>query len=318
MSQSRWSAAVVLLTVAWAASACGKDGGARTPTSPTPTVTAVAVSGCTSAENFQCRASAQFSNGTSQDVTGQSQWASSDTSVATVSASGVVTVIASGAVEIRATYQGVNGTARFTATVTPRRFVLDGRVREEAPTADIFIPNATIRVLDGPDAGVTTTSDGNAYYVFRDGVTGGTVNVQVSAAGYETRSQAITGFTANRSVDLFLRPILRIVDETLSGTISGGDAACAGSIANRPCRRFSFGTHHSGTAEAVLSWNTGVNDLDLELWSGNTRIASSTGVSRNEERVSSTVGPLGSYQWRVVYFSGSTVQAFTLRVRRPN
>ncbi len=48
-------------------------------------------------------------NGTSTDVTGQSVWASSDTSVATVSSTGVVTIVGYGVCQITATYQGMSG-----------------------------------------------------------------------------------------------------------------------------------------------------------------------------------------------------------------
>jgi len=196
------------------------------------------------------------------------------------------------------------------------RYLLDGRVRESAPTSGTTIAGAVVRVVDGANAGASSTADGNAYYVFPS-LLNGTFNVQVSAAGYETRTQSVQ-LTANRNLDLSLTPVLRVIDEVLSGTLSGGSTTCTDNIIPRPCQRFTFGVHHNGTAEAVLAWSAGVNDLDLELWRGTTRLASSAGVSRTEERVSSAVTAGSSYQWRVVYYSGSTVQGFTLTVRRPN
>jgi hypothetical protein len=78
---------------------------------------------------------------------------------------------------------------------------------------------------------------------------------------------------------------------------------------------FPFTISGSGTLEARLTWSSGVNDLDLFLYRGATLIAQSIDV-RNEELVSADVSA-GAYQLRVSYYSGSTVQGFTLRVTRP-
>lgn len=199
---------------------------------------------------------------------------------------------------------------------TPAGFILDGRVRESAPTSDQLVRGATIRILDGPNGGATTSSDGNAYYVFNN-VAPASFTIQVSQPGYEVTSTPIT-VSGNRNFDLFLRPTLRILDETFNDTISGGDPACGGILQREPCRRYSFGVHYTDTAEAVLTWGSGANDLDLELWQGSTRVASSASATRTEERVSSRVNAGSSYQWRVVYYSGSTIQSYQLRVRRPN
>ena len=125
-----------VLLLATIASACG--GGSSTPTAPTPaptpapaptptpvvTVTGLVVTGlaCTASVNetpqvcsptapsgtIQLTATAQLSNATTQDVTSQAQWASSRSSVATVSASGLVTFTAGagGETDVVATYQG--------------------------------------------------------------------------------------------------------------------------------------------------------------------------------------------------------------------
>lgn len=300
--------------------ACG-GGGGGSPTAPTAaptptiaTIISLLISGCTSDDNFQCRATATLSNSTTQDVTTLATWSSSNSQIATISAAGVVSPLDAGNVEIRASYQGQNATR--SVVLTRRRFLLDGRIRETAPSSATVVAGASMRIVDGTNAGATATSDGNAYYVFPS-IEGGTFNVQVSKDGYEPLTQSVT-LSANRNQDFFLTPVRRTINETLTGTISGGDAVCTDNITPKPCARFSFGVHHTDTAEAVLSWAGGTNDLDLELWRGTTRLASSLSASRNEERVSSSVVAGNSYQWRVVYYSGSTVQSFTLTVRRPN
>jgi uncharacterized protein YjdB len=57
---------------------------------------------------------ATMSDGTTQDVSATATWASSNTSDATVSASGAVTAVSPGSVSIQATYQNVTGTDPIT------------------------------------------------------------------------------------------------------------------------------------------------------------------------------------------------------------
>lgn len=198
----------------------------------------------------------------------------------------------------------------------PTTAAMDGNVTEQAPTADQRVAGATIRIASGSSAGEQRISDGAGFFFFPSLATG-TFNVEVSAPNYEPLTTSVSLNTSGPRT-FRLRPVRRDIVETLTGSVSGGDSACGGSIGNSPCQRFSFGVHHDGVAEAVLSWGSGINDLDLELWRGSTQLARSIGVSRNEERVSANVQAGGTYQWRVVYWSGSTVQSFSLQVRRPN
>src|SRR5213082_903736 len=73
------------------------------------TLSSVSVSGTTPAigASSQFTATANFSNGTTQNVTSQTSWQSTSASVATVSSSGTVTATGSGETDIRATYQSL-------------------------------------------------------------------------------------------------------------------------------------------------------------------------------------------------------------------
>jgi len=62
---------------------------------------------------------AGFDNSTSLDVTGQAQYTSFDTSVATVSAQGIVTAIADGTTNIVVTYGGLTVNVSVTVTTAP-------------------------------------------------------------------------------------------------------------------------------------------------------------------------------------------------------
>jgi hypothetical protein len=91
------------------------------PPSSAPSVTGVAVSGAAPAigSSSQFTATASMSNGGSQVVTNQAAWQSSNTVVASVSASGLVAAHASGETDIRATYQIVTGSTRITIAPLP-------------------------------------------------------------------------------------------------------------------------------------------------------------------------------------------------------
>lgn len=84
--------------------------------SPTaPTTTSLTLMGAPLGNNFQAVATAQMSDGSTQNVSASgATWSSSDTQRATVSATGLVTPGPNtGDVDIRATYQGFSATLRL-------------------------------------------------------------------------------------------------------------------------------------------------------------------------------------------------------------
>ncbi len=102
---------------------CGGSGGGSlstpstptTPSSPTPTVTSVSVTGpagpLTLGQTSQFTAATRLSNGTTGDCSASATWQSQTPSVATVASDGLVTAVSVGQAEIRATCQGVTGSA---------------------------------------------------------------------------------------------------------------------------------------------------------------------------------------------------------------
>src|SRR5262245_26013068 len=79
---------------------CGGGNNSNVPTNPTPqtpSVTSVSVTGtlpgASPGQSAQFAATAAFSNGSTQVVTTQANWQSSNTSVATVSGTGTVTTV---------------------------------------------------------------------------------------------------------------------------------------------------------------------------------------------------------------------------------
>jgi uncharacterized protein YjdB len=82
-----------------------------------PVVNSLSVTGTTPmtvGQQAQYTATANLSDGSSPNVSSQSQWASTNPSVATVDGNGVVTAVAQGTTTITATYQGQTGFAPLT------------------------------------------------------------------------------------------------------------------------------------------------------------------------------------------------------------
>src|SRR5205085_12658525 len=86
------------------------------------TVTATATS-VPAGDQVQMSSTANFSDGTTQYVTGTASWTSSNTGVATVSTGGAVTTHTQGSADISATYQLVSGSATVTVTAAALRSI---------------------------------------------------------------------------------------------------------------------------------------------------------------------------------------------------
>ncbi|MDP2054595.1 MAG: Ig-like domain-containing protein [Acidobacteriota bacterium] len=126
-------------------SACGGATPAGTPLSPSPvpaaSVTSVVVTGETTlvaiSQTTQLRAVAALSNATTQDVTAQATWTSSNPGVATVSSSGLVTVMGFGGVEIRASHAGSSGGIGLSVAPPASGSLLRYDVAPDVPPADL-------------------------------------------------------------------------------------------------------------------------------------------------------------------------------------
>ena len=153
------------------------------PTLPVTQVTVVSPSGSAKpGDTAQFQATATLSNGTSRTVTSQAAWESSDTSIATVTNTGVVTALAPGEAEIRATYQDVTGIARFPIADTPpapTTFSVSGTIRDAGSSTPIA--GATVTVKNAP---AFALSDAKGQYRV-NGMRAGTITLRVVKAGYE-------------------------------------------------------------------------------------------------------------------------------------
>jgi hypothetical protein len=179
------SSPVAVLTV-FLCAACGGSPSTPGPT-PTPTITSVSVSGVgstpTAGDSAQLAATAAFSDGSSQTVTSQAGWETSNAAVATISSTGLASFLAPGDVELKAGFRGASGSMRVTvsAKATPR-FQISGTINEKGTTHPVSA--ATVTVADGPDAGRSTVTDGSGAYTLTN-VTMGTFNLRATRTGYE-------------------------------------------------------------------------------------------------------------------------------------
>ena len=101
---------VLIPFIALALAACGSSGGGSAPTTPTPTVTGLTISGTAVIDLMKLRATdrwtatATLSTGTTQAVT--ATWSTDNSAVATVDTTGTVTAVGPGQVNVIADYQG--------------------------------------------------------------------------------------------------------------------------------------------------------------------------------------------------------------------
>ena len=185
------SAAVVIGVLS-----CGGGGGGSTPTTPnppppaSPTLTSLTVTAPSPSarvgESAQFTATALMSNATSQTVTSQASWQSSNGSVATVSNTGMVAAVGPGVADIRATYQTVSGSAQITVTAVVNS--LCGTVRSS--TTNATLGGAEIEILSGPNAGLKVTADANGAFCLNNLQTG-TITVRIRRNDYNATDQTV-------------------------------------------------------------------------------------------------------------------------------
>ena len=93
------------------------------PSAPVPSLTSIGVTPASATlaagGTQQYAAAATYSDGSTVDVTREATWASSDAGIAAVSAGGLATAISSGTASIRATLNGVSGSASLAVSPPP-------------------------------------------------------------------------------------------------------------------------------------------------------------------------------------------------------
>ncbi len=195
MTTHRWTRTIDLVLLAGVLlPACSDD--QRTPTQPRPPID---IAGSTSAdvvrllikapasiapqESAQLHASAMKADGTTEDVTSQTQWSTADPNAVLVERGGIVTGLKVGEVGITAAYQSAAGTRYGSASVIvlmPGTYKLSGRITDNG----VAVARAGVTVVDGSGVNLTalTGLDG-AFALY--GIAG-RVQLRASREGYAT------------------------------------------------------------------------------------------------------------------------------------
>jgi hypothetical protein len=311
---------VAVILLAGLVSACAGDS-PTTPsqTSGSPTLISVTVAGTLSLtlnQTSQFTATAYFAKGTGQNVSAQAAWSSANTTIATVSATGLVTCVGTGTTEIRASYQGVSGSAPVTVT-RPVSYVLGGTVTETVPHTTTALAGARVEIVDGPNAGKFATTDAAGAYQIAN-LSPGTWSMRASLASYDDTTKTVT-VTGNTTLNLALNPTLKSTTETFKQQISLTDQPCSGVGAR--CQVLEIPLHNTGTLDAKLTWDVLLGShLRLQLYSEDTGtvLVQVDGTTPASLSFSAAVTTPGNYQLRVVALLVTVNTPFTLTTTHTN
>ena len=151
-------------------------------------------------QTVQLAAMAGSTDGTTRNVTAESQWRSFNTAITTVSGTGELRAVAPGKTAVQATHRGRIASAEV-FVLSSGTYVLQGEVLE---AGNLPVAGAKIEVIDGLHAGraVQTPLNLNTYEIF--GLSGD-LRIRATKDGYFAEMKSIT-MTENRRLDFELRP----------------------------------------------------------------------------------------------------------------
>jgi hypothetical protein len=209
----------------------------------------------------------------------------------------------------------------------PSCCTLSGRVTETSPTAFQGVVGATVTVVAGLDAGLSTVAGDEGQYSLSK-LQPGALTVRSSAHGYDDTFHTLT-LSADRSgFGFVLSPTNAVVSARHADVVSDQDTVCPSfEISTRlPCKKYSIALHSAGTVDAVLNWDDSLSlasALALELvrepgTNPGDRIALNfvTQGNPNREQVIAMLPP-GLYSVRVLYQRPLGPQAFILTMTYP-
>ncbi|MEM7260563.1 MAG: hypothetical protein AAF488_01140 [Planctomycetota bacterium] len=216
-----------------------------------PTVTSVALSGPTGplevGQTVALSVVAQYSNGTTQDVTGTAQLALSNPGVANV-AGGVLTALAAGTTSLTAT---VDGTTSNTVTVNVTEATLVG-LTLAGPTDSLLVGEVSILSVmgeysDGSNANLTA----DASYAFSQSGVATVSGHVLSAVGHGTTilTATVQGVTSNAVSVEVIEPTL----DTLSLSVSGSTVVAGDSVQLTVMAQYTDGSVVDVTGQAAFN-----------------------------------------------------------------
>jgi hypothetical protein len=195
---------VVIGMIAWVSACHGSVG----PTQGTPPLESLELTGVpasgTVGDRFPLKVVATNLHGATEDVTTKVTWKSSDAATAEVSREGELVLVGPGTAEIHASIEGVStATPVSVAPRPPESSTLSGVVSDSVTRRGLA--NATVQVLDGGNAGNSTTTDESGFYSL-PALTHGAFTVRATRSGYEP-VEASTTLSGDAHLDLAMRPL---------------------------------------------------------------------------------------------------------------
>jgi hypothetical protein len=188
---------------------------------------------------------ASFSDGTTEDLTSQSKWGSSNASVLAIQGPGAVRGANRGEAGLFATYDtgGRSPTSQvYVLVLEDGTFRVVGRVDESGGR----LPGAQVEVVSGTGTGIKATTDSGGLYALYG--LAGEVRLDATLEGFEKASRTIT-VAQNTTADITMRPSIPPTD--LNGTWSmtlTASAACAPEFPQDGTRHYTAEISQTGTA----------------------------------------------------------------------
>lgn len=155
--------------------------GAPTPVPPEGVLTHLVIGGPSSVppeETAQFTVTAHYADATTRDVSGEAVSRSSDSSVLSLSTTGLATALERGEVTIGASFESRTATKPEVKFLPAGTFRLGGTVRD----AGLILPNARVSVVSGSGTGLSTIAAEGQYRLY--GVAGD-VQIRASREGYQ-------------------------------------------------------------------------------------------------------------------------------------
>ena len=163
-------------------------------------------------ESAQLTAIAFFSDESTRDITNEAQWKSGDTSVLSISNTGLATAHRTGNIFVRAAFNGKESSQREILVLPAGTYKVGGFVRDD----EVPVPGARVEVTAGPAAGLSTVTPqslGSGAYTLL-GVSGDT-EFRITKDGYHPLARTVR-VTSHQQINFDLTPAIQRAD--LSGT----------------------------------------------------------------------------------------------------
>ena len=255
------------------------------------------------ATQVQLQAAAAYSDGSQKDVTPSATWRSSNTAVATGSATGQLVALAAGETEITATFEGTAG--RTGAAVGGYR--VRGVVHETAPTSGVAVPDARVEIVGGSLNGLVVTTDAHGAFELPFVASPG-FRIKIKKAGYDDVDFGVVELPRDLQPDIALSPTpgpppvarLRVHLDEIGSTVAlrgftrfavDGTASSAHEPATYTLD-FGDGTSTDGAAASHVCQRTGM--LTLRLTATDRFGRSSTTTTR---LLCMNLADMGGYGW---------------------